>query len=68
MIQAYIDVVEENKKQQGVIFGNMSYKELKGICKVAIEKGWCLGCNRLELESFEGVRECIYIPSRENRK
>lgn len=44
------------------------YKELKGICKVAIEKGLCLGCNRLELESFEGVNECKYMISRKSRK
>ena len=43
----------------------MKYKELKGICKIAIEKGLCAGCLKLELESFEGVRECIYIPRRE---
>lgn len=36
----------------------MKYKKLKGICKVAIETGVCLGCSRLELESFEGVTEC----------
>ena len=27
-------------------------KELKGLCKK------CLGCNRLELDDFEGVEEC----------
>ena len=42
----------------------MKYKELKGICKIAIENGLCTGCNRLELESFEGVAECKYVPSR----
>jgi hypothetical protein len=42
----------------------MKYKELQGICKIAIEKGLCTGCSKLELESFEGVRECIYVPSR----
>ena len=46
----------------------MSYKELKGICKIAIEKGWCLGCNRLELESFVGVNECNYMIRRNKRK
>ena len=44
---------------------NMKYKKLKGICKVAIEKGMCAGCLKLELESFEGVTECKYVPSRE---
>lgn len=28
------------------------YKKLKGICL------YCLGCNRLELEDFEGVNRC----------
>lgn len=40
------------------------YKELKGICKEAIAQGKCLGCSKLELESFEGVKQCIYINSR----
>ena len=44
----------------------MKYKKLKGICKVAIETGMCLGCNRLALESFEGVDECKYITQRKN--
>jgi predicted Fe-S protein YdhL (DUF1289 family) len=44
----------------------MKYKKLKGICKVAIETGMCLGCNRLALESFEGVTECKYMPKRKN--
>ena len=42
----------------------MKYKELQGICKIAIEKGLCTGCNRLEQESFLGAKECIYVPSR----
>lgn len=42
----------------------MKYKELKGICKTAIANGWCKGCSQLELESFEGVAECKYVPSR----
>ena len=45
----------------------MKYKKLKGICKVAIETGMCLGCSRLELESFEGVTECKYIPKRKKQ-
>lgn len=28
------------------------YRELKGICRT------CLGCNKLELEEFEGVYSC----------
>ena len=34
------------------------YKELIGVCKN------CLGCARLELESFKGVNECIYMSER----
>lgn len=37
------------------------YRKLKGICKEAIEKELCLGCSKLELESFEGVDECKYV-------
>jgi len=44
--------------------GIKMYKELKGICKEAIAQGKCLGCNRLALESFEGVKECIYMIER----
>ena len=44
----------------------MKYKKLKGICKVAIETGMCLGCSRLELERFEGVTECKYMLKRKN--
>lgn len=32
----------------------MKYKKLKGICP------YCLGCNRLELEDFEGINKCEY--------
>ena len=42
----------------------MKYKELKGICKEAIENRMCLGCSKLELETFEGVYECKYITKR----
>jgi len=34
------------------------YKELTGLCKT------CLGCARLEQESFLGVEECNYMPNR----
>ena len=44
----------------------MKYKKLKGICKVAIETGMCLGCNKLLISDFEGVTECKYMPKREN--
>lgn len=40
------------------------YKELKGICKEAIQKQWCLGCSKMELESFGGVNQCKYISKR----
>lgn len=36
-------------------------KELRGICKKAIKEGLCLGCNKLELEEFEGQEHCKYI-------
>lgn len=32
-------------------------KELKGICEN------CLGCNRLELENFEGLKEYEFFTS-----
>lgn len=44
----------------------MKYKSLKGICKEAIENNMCLGCTRLELETFEGVQECNYITRDKN--
>ncbi len=36
-------------------------KELWGICKKAIENNWCLGCNKLELDSFTGQAQCEYV-------
>lgn len=36
----------------------MKYKELTGICKTAIKNGYCLGCQRLEMEEFTGVEKC----------
>ena len=39
----------------------MSYPELKGICKKAIENELCLGCNRLELQDFTGLEKCKYV-------
>ena len=44
----------------------MKYKDLKGICKEAISNNICLGCTRLELETFEGVQECNYITRDKN--
>ena len=38
----------------------MTYKELKSPCKEMLEKNLCLGCSKLELENFEGDKECIY--------
>lgn len=35
------------------------YKQLKGLCKN------CLGCNKLELESFTGVYRCEYATDRQ---
>lgn len=43
----------------------MAYKELRGKCKEYIEKGLCLGCERLALEYFTGDDNCIYIKERE---
>lgn len=37
---------------------NKKYPSLEGMCKVAIEKGLCTGCNRLELKDFKGLEEC----------
>ena len=37
------------------------YPPLTGICKTAIEKEWCLGCSKLELESFTGVEKCSQV-------
>lgn len=34
------------------------YPPLQGICKIAIEKEWCLGCNKLESKEFVGVESC----------
>ena len=36
------------------------YKELKGKCKEYIDKELCLGCNRLELQEFKGLKNCKY--------
>ena len=38
----------------------MKYKELKEPCRSAIAEGRCTGCNRLELEEFEGKEDCKY--------
>lgn len=38
-------------------------KELKNPCKELLEKGLCLGCNKLELDEFEGKENCIYARS-----
>lgn len=41
-------------------------KELKEPCKSAIAEGRCTGCSRLELDGFEGDRECkIYDKKKE---
>lgn len=36
----------------------MKYQEIIDSCKIAIEKEWCLGCNRLELPNFVGKVDC----------
>lgn len=35
-------------------------KPLKEPCKSAIEKGYCTGCNKLELEYFVSDPNCRY--------
>lgn len=42
------------------------YKKLKNPCKEMLEKGLCLGCNKLELESFEGEENCVYVRNIKN--
>lgn len=34
------------------------YKDLTGVCRM------CLGCERMAQISFEGVKECNYMPKR----
>lgn len=41
------------------------YRELKEPCRSAIEEGRCTGCNRLELEEFEGLEGCKYGEKKE---
>lgn len=36
----------------------MQYRKLAGVCKEAIEKSKCLGCQQLEDKYFVGVKEC----------
>ena len=45
----------------------MKYPKLTGICKIAIEKEWCTGCNKLELENFTGVEKCKWIEDPQER-
>ena len=40
--------------------GIYKYKPLIEPCKSAIEKEYCTGCNRLELENFVAYKECKY--------
>ena len=47
---------------------NKKYPPLEGICKVAIEKGLCTGCNRLELKDFKGLEECKFFPKTKYNK
>ena len=37
----------------------IKYPELKGLCKN------CLGCNKLELETFTGVYRCEYATDKQ---
>ena len=34
--------------------------KLKDPCKTLLHENKCLGCNKLEIPSFEGDKECIY--------
>lgn len=43
----------------------MKYKELTGKCKEYIEKGMCLGCERLAYPEFRGDDSCYVIKERE---
>ena len=36
-------------------------RELKGICKKALEHNLCLGCNKLELPNFVGQEKCNLV-------
>ena len=38
----------------------MKYKELNDPCKTLIENEKCLGCNKLELPSFQGDINCTH--------
>lgn len=39
----------------------MKYKELTGICKIALQNNECFGCQKLEMIDFTGVNKCEYI-------
>lgn len=39
----------------------MKYQQLNEICAKAIEKGWCLGCQQLEMPYFRGTKNCKYV-------
>lgn len=41
-------------------------KQLQGKCKEYLEKGLCLGCERLANPNFQGDDKCIYIKERED--
>lgn len=45
-----------------------NYPQLTGICKAAIEKGLCLGCNRLEELSFRGIKKCKLMKGETNER
>lgn len=46
----------------------MKYKELKGICKEAIEKEWCLGCVGLVENDWKEPEQCLYISKKEHNQ
>lgn len=45
----------------------MTFEELKGKCKIFIQQGICLGCNKLEIPEFTGNDNCEYIKEIERR-
>ena len=46
----------------------MKYKKLKGICKVAIETGMCLGCAGLAENDWIEPEQCPYMFKKVNSK
>jgi len=43
------------------------YPPLYGICKTALEKNLCNGCNKLEMSSFTGQAKCELIERKQEK-